>query len=948
MRAKKFSILLFVIVGILFSGTVSGDNVPLSDVQNFSKAKVSPERKRSVKPNLNFGNIPLYFIHNKGQVDKKALFYAKTPGYTLWVTKEGLVFDSVRNSQGKSKKAKVESRISEPSDISLQLSIEKTKPQIQNPKSETNSRDVSRLLFVGANKDVEVVSLDSQKHRVNYFKGNDKSKWVTDVPTSGAVLYKEIYTNIDLKVYGIGKQIEYDWMVHPGGDPSDIKFEYKNVKYISINKKGDLDIKTKFGKLSHKKPFAYQNEPQPSAISPSQKQKKKKEIKADFKKISETTFGFITGKYDKTKLLTIDPVVLIYSTYFGANWSDGSMDIDVDNSGCAYITGWTGSANFFLLENPFQNTYGGGSSDAFVTKFSADGGSLVYSSFLGGSDREWGSSIKVDNNGAAYITGATESTDFPMQNALYNTYMGGGGDVFVTKISPAGDSLEYSTYLGGSGVDRGEGIDIDSYGYAYVTGWTLSNDFPVNNQYQDDQGATDAFVSKLTFILGNLNLAYSSYFGGFGDDRAIDLEVYNESMVFVTGNTATDTGFPLKNELQGTFGGGNIDVFIARFNTTNSGNDSLVWSTYFGGNGTDSDPDICVDGGSRPHIIFRTNSTNLPVTANAYQSSLRGGTDYFIASFSGSSSPSLQSATYLGGSDDEGDEDNTGIAVDDSNAVYVTGATSSNDFPLLGQYQDYSGSGDVFVTKLSNWELSSLDFSTYLGGDGPDSGEGIAADNDGNVYITGSTYSSDFPLENPFIDHYMGNGEAFVTKLTYEPDPVNPVVNYSVQVVPGDGGSVDKENQLVIEGKDVTINIFPDEGYEIDKIFDNGVEMDVSNPYIINDIQGDHTVEITFKRILYPPVLSLTGVRKTEKAWIIQKDYAELKISISEHEYPEVVSAYVLYKNVSGVWSETKSYSGAGVYEYTDKYFKKGESVDYKLSAIAPDGSIIVETTLTL
>lgn len=1001
MRTKYYSIILFLLVGVFFLGTLSGDNVHLTEVKDLFHVKRAPEIKNSVKPDLNFANIPLYFIQNKGQVDKRALFYAKTPGYTLWITKNGLVFDSVKIQESGDRSQETEG---------------KTKSQIPDPKS---FRDVSRLLFVGANKNTAVVSLHPQKYRVNYFKGNDKGKWLGGVPTSGAVLYKNVYKNIDLKVYGIGKQIEYDWVVHPGGNPDDIRFEYKNVKGVEINKEGDLDITTDFGKLKHKKPYSYQNvgtDPRVCLENGNNISKKGEhmgsplqEISSSFKRINKTAFGFITGNYDKGRTLVIDPVVLAYSTFLGDYYSEGGYDVDIDSSGCAYVSGYTQSDSFPVTSGSVQ-TVKGNTYDAFVTKFSADGSSLEFSTFLGGNGRDWGSSIKVDHHHAVYVTGATESSDFPTVNAIDSTYNGGNGDAFVTKIVPDGSSLEYSTYLGGISVDRGYGIDVDSYGHAFVTGWTHSDDFPVKNQFQNYGGSKDIFVSRLDFVLGTLTLQYSTYLGGTGEEGATEIGIENAYIVFITGFTSSET-FPTKNPLQSTYGGGNSDIILARFNTGQSGADSLVWSTYFGGNGTDSDSDICADGAGHPHIIFRTNSTDLATTTNAYQSSLMGGTDYFIASFyGGSTSPSLIRSTYLGGSGDEGDEDYSGIAVDGHSSVYVTGVTSSNDFPLSGQFQDYVGGTDAFVAKFLSWQLSSLEYSTYLGGNGGDFAEGIACDNDGNAYVTGMTYSSDFPLENPYLDHHVYNGDAFLTKLTFSPrvtasvagtggtvSPasqdvvkgnsasvdiypennyfiksitdngvskpiVNPyfinnvqtdhevVVTFSINTydvtasVSGGNGSVSPASQSIDAGNSATINITPDVNYEIDTITDNGVSHPAVNPYVISNIQGDHNVVVTFKQLAFPPTLRLSGIRKSEKAWILSKDYTVLNILIVEHENPIPVSSYVLYKKVNGSWSELKSYGGAGTYEYTDKFLKKDDIVSYKLTAYGPDGSVVIES----
>jgi len=236
-----------------------------------------------------FGKIPLYFISNEGQVDEKALFYAKASRYTLWLTQEGLVFDSTR-------------RINKDSTESIR----------QNPRDKNDledikyERDVSRLVFVNANRSPEVVPADDTEHRVNYLKGNDKSKWQTNIQTSGAVLYGELYPNIDLKIYGIEKQIEYDFVVKPGGEVSDISFEYKDVEKTRIDKEGNLVIKTEFGELGQTKPVCYQ------VI-----EGERIEIKAEFKKIKNDTYGFKVEEYNKNHELIIDPVVLVYSTYLG-------------------------------------------------------------------------------------------------------------------------------------------------------------------------------------------------------------------------------------------------------------------------------------------------------------------------------------------------------------------------------------------------------------------------------------------------------------------------------------------------------------------------------------------------------------------------------------------------------------------------------------------------------
>ena len=898
----------------------------------------------TLKPDINFGNIPLYFTHNNGQVNKRALFYAKTPDYTLWVTKEGLVFDSIKKNEGESKKEKVKRK------------------DILNLKA--TFRDVSRLLFVGANKEPEIVSLNPQKLKVNYFKGDDKSKWIGNVPTSGAVLYKNIYKNIDLKVYGIGKQIEYDWIVHSGGNPDDIKFEYKNVKKIKINNKGDLDIKTQFGKLTHKKPYAFQKsgEKIKSEVilshrfaSPLTKGgqggsdsianlEHRNEIKANFKKLSENTFGFTTGKYDTTKTLIIDPVVLAYSTYLGGGNYDVGLEIAVDNTGCVYVTGFTESTDFPTL-NGYQSTYIE-DYDTFITKIDTNASgalSLLYSSYLGGDNDDFGWGITIDANGIVYVGGETLSTDFPILHQFQGDQ--GGWDAFVTKIDTTQtgtSSLLYSTYLGGDSQDHGYGIAAGTAGGVYVTGNTYSENFPVIYGYQlSNNGERDIFVTKIDTTSGGLGLLYSTYLGGSSEDGSEGIAVDGSGYAYVAGYTSS-SDFPTPDGYQTSFQG-DCDAFIAKIDTTQSGASGLLYSTYLGGSDQDFFYEIAADNNENAYAAGSTWSSNFP-TRNGYQTTLQGGVDAVVTKIDTTQNgiSSLLYSTYLGGNDED---EALGICTDSNGNVYVTGNTSSSDFPIKNESQSYQDD-DAFVSKIDTRKsgAGSLLYSTFLGGWVVEGGQGIAVDGNGFAYVAGYTSSSDFPTLNGYQITNQGFVDVFITRLS----PYPLAIDYSVQVVTGNGGSVDKAKHLVMEGGSVMVNIYPGEGYEIDKIFDNGYEMTVSNPYIINDIQEDHTVEITFKRILYPPALSLTGVKKVEKAWIVQKGYSELKILITEHESPMVVSAYVLYKNVKGVWSEIKSYSGPGTYEYTDKFFGKDENVDYKLSAIAPDGSIIAETTLSL
>ena len=606
-----------------------------------------------------YGKLPLYFIRHEGQIDKNVLFYAKAKSYTLWMTKEGLVFDSV---------------ITEKKELSKE-------PSTFNP--DKYKRDVSRLIFLNSNPKTFVTSLDITEYKVNYFIGNDSSKWITDIPTSKAILYKELYSNIDIKVYGVENQIEYDWILKPKGRVEDIQFEYRDVKKVKKNKDGDLIVKTDFGELRHKKPIAYQ------IING-----KRVEVDVEFKNISKYRFGFKAADFNKKHSLIIDPV-LSYSTYLGGSAWDYGRGIAVDSSGCAYVTGTTSSADF-PTQNPFQGTIAGGY-DVFVTKLSSSGNSLIYSTFLGGSGyyNDVGRGIAVDSSGCAYVTGSTGSLDFPTQNPFQRIGRG-RTTAFITKLSSSGNSLIYSTFLGGDS-NAGSGIAVDSSGCAYVTGWT-AGDLPTQNPFQGtwEGGYYSAFVTKLSSS-GN-SLIYSTFLGGSAGEDGRGIAVDSSGCAYVTGWTPS-TNFPTQNPFQETHGGAwhgyGYDAFVTKLSS--SGN-SLIYSTYLGGGTDDLGYGIAVDSSGCAYVTGRTR-WDFP-TQNPFQGTSCGGyEDAFVTKLS-SSGNSLIYSSYLGGCwGDYG----YGIAVDSSGCAYVTGDAFSADFPTQNPYQTHQGQDDAFIAKIVDY-----------------------------------------------------------------------------------------------------------------------------------------------------------------------------------------------------------------------------------------------------
>ncbi|MGD2084661.1 MAG: SBBP repeat-containing protein [Candidatus Aminicenantes bacterium] len=735
---KQFCVFCLIVgLGLCFIAA-SGDRV--QDVNLYPvtvKETLDNPASKMVKRDPDFGKIPLYFIPNQGQVDEKARLYAKTSRYMLWMTKQGLVFDSIR---------KVEATHPAPSGHPSQEG-NKGLPHSPYLPYSTHSpkieRDVSRLIFRDANSNPGIVPFELTRHNVSYFKGRDPSKWQTGIQTSKAVLYKDLYNGIDLKVYGVEKQVEYDWIVKSGADPGKISFEYKDVKTATIDNEGNLVIETIFGKLMHKRPVSYQ------LI-----EGKKVLVESTFTKIGENNYGFKVEKYNRDYELIIDPMVCpIYSTYLGGSGSDIGWGIAVDSDGYTYVTGYTGSTDF-PIENAYQETLAG-NMDVFVTKLSPLDGCPVYSTYIGGSNSDKGLDIVVDSNGCAYVTGSTSSTDFPTTNAYQGT-LKGVSDAFVAKLSSGGNSLVYSTYLGGYSSESGNGITVDSDGKTYVTGSTSSSNFPTANAYQQTfAGNWDAFVTKLT--PGGNELEYSTYLGGSDMDNGNGITVDSHGSAYVTGLTSSSSNFPTKNPYQDTFGGGDEDAFVTKFSPTGK---YLLYSTYLGGSRAEEGWRIELDRHENAYVAGDTSSEDFP-TNNAFQETHGGSYDAFVTKLS-TAGDDLVYSTFLGGT---GYDNGYGIAVDHSGSAYITGLTRSSSFPVVNAYQEtYAGGQDAFVTKLTP-SGNALSYSTFLGGSSSEEGNDIAVDSSKNATVTGQTNSADFPTHNACQNSLVEGQDAFAARF---------------------------------------------------------------------------------------------------------------------------------------------------------------------------------------
>jgi hypothetical protein len=657
-----------------------------------------------------YSRLPLRFERNDGQVDARVKFLARGPGHSLFVTPAEMVL-SLRKGDGQRRK---------PGPLPGEVGRAAT------------GASVLRVRLLGARRDAEAEGLEELPGRTNYFKGNDPRRWRTDIPGYARVRSRGVYPGIDVVYYVNQKQVEYDFVVAPGADPRRIRLGFEGARDLRLDAEGNLVVALDGGEVVHHRPRVHQ-----------EVASARRAVEGRFVLRGRKEAGFALGPYDTRQAVVIDPV-LSYSTYLGGSEDDSGVGIAVDGQGSAYVGGITLSADF-PTQDPLQTAPG--SYDVFVAKLSPSGDGLVYSTYLGGSSSDFGGNIAVDGQGSAYVVGETFSTDFPTQNPYQEDQP--NQDVFVTKLSPSGSSLVYSTYLGGGGDDYSSDVAVDGTGSAHVVGYTLSTDFPTLSAYQTDQASYDVIVTKLA--PSGSSLVYSTYLGGDGADYGDGIAVDGPGSAYVTGTTLS-TDFPTLNPLQPDQP--SSDAFVTKLSPSG---DSLVYSTYLGGDGSDDGRSLAVDGQGSAYVIGDTQSTDFP-TQSPYQAD-QPGRDAFVTKLS-PSGDSLVYSTYLGGN---AVDNGIGIAVDGSGSVHATGRTFSTDFPTRDPYQTDQPLSDAFVTKLAP-SGSTLSYSSYLGGAGDDIAAAIAVDSVGSAHVVGTTGSADFPTQGPFqADQPLE--DAFVAKL---------------------------------------------------------------------------------------------------------------------------------------------------------------------------------------
>lgn len=753
-------------------------------------------------------SLPLFFEPNQGQTAAPVKFLAHGSGYGLFLTADEAVLE-VQHSDAGTERSVVSSRLS-------------------GRSSRRVSSSVIRMRIDGASTSARVSGASPLPGKSNYFIGNDASKWRQNIPQFARVEYQGVYPGVDLVYYGDQGQLEYDFRVAAGADPSQIALSFRGASArIDSGDSGDLILSTGQGEVRFHAPRIYQRVNK--SIDQSGAPSTEKLIKGSFRQLAAHKVGFTIGDYDHSRELVIDPT-LSYSTYLGGSGTEvcpsgavapgqGCPQVAVDTAGNIYVAGSTTSTNFPVTVSGSALT---GVQNIFIAVLNPllpPAQQLAYATYLGGSGTDTLAGLAVDGLFSIYVAGTTNSPNFPTDGtvpAFQATPEEAGAHGFLSKFafptSPASGTyaLAYSTYLSGNGVDNVTGLAIDTAENAYVTGDTTSTD-PVSNSFpanasgfqtsSNSPGNPQFFATMINTLSGSIT--YSTFYGGgnfagapganVGGGIAVDPPPNTTPNMYFTGTTnmisvpgsTGQAALPLFAAQQScldqpavtgtcsTTPPTNTNAFVVKINPNQAGS-SPIFATYLGGSGPDTGNAIAVDTSGDTYVTGSTMSSNWICNCSAqFQSAYGGGSsDAYVAKIgplSGSIYP-LNYFTYLGGS---GQDYGSSIQVDPNQAVHVTGTTFSTNFPVTTNTLQASagGAGDAFAALISTTSGGTVatpmgDYSTYLGGSGLDQGTGIALDAFFASYVAGTTQSTNFPTANAFQSTLPGPQSAFVSKIS--------------------------------------------------------------------------------------------------------------------------------------------------------------------------------------
>jgi len=729
--------------GLLVAATPNPGQ-PGDALDQTTRPAAAPEPTQA-RVRADYGKLPYTFETNGGQVDAAVKFLAHGPGYSLFLTPGEAVL-SLRTGQP-------------PTADRHQPGARPTPRFDPTPTAAATPPTILRLSLVGANPAARIRGEDPLPGTVNYLRGRDPAAWRTGLSTYAKVRYQSVYPGIDLAYYGNQGELEYDLIVAPGANPKVIALAFDGADARRLDASGNLVLTFQSGELVQQAPRVYQEAngertPIPARYLLADNQQVGLAL-GDYDTtrtlvidpvLSYSTYlggtavdringiavdaagnAYVTGQtwshdfptttdavqpapapgglIQDAFVAKLDPngATLLYATYLGGNDFDVADSIAVDAAGTAYVIGATRSADF-PLQNAVQSALAGGF-DLFVAKLNATGSELVYSTYLGGSTNEsiteiGGSSIAVDSTGSAYVTGGSDSSDFPTYQARQATLAGAGPDAVVAKLNPAGTALVYSTYLGGSDYDDAAGIAVDAAGNAYVHGITSSTDFPTTSSAWQPtaNGSFDAFVAK--FNPTGAALVYATYLGGSGDDQGLGIALNGAGHAYLSGNT-TSTNFPTRNPFQSTLGGGLTDnppdAYVAQLDAAGS---TLVYATYLGGSGWEWGSNIAVDAAGNAVVTGDSGSPDFPTRTPLMPVPQNDVMDAFVTQFDPTGT-TLVFSSHLGVTG-PGDTSGRGISLDAAGNIYVAGLTGAG-FPTTASalQPGFGGLTDGFVVKIS-------------------------------------------------------------------------------------------------------------------------------------------------------------------------------------------------------------------------------------------------------
>jgi len=693
----------------------------------------------------NMMKLPLVFIPNQGQADASVLFQAKAEAHSIFFTKDNVVLATVKDEQP----------------VSFSTTV------------------------AGINPDVTVTGVDPQQGTANFYIGNDPKEWQTGLPTYGGVLYQNILPGIDLTYKGNNGLLKREFTVAPGADPATIVITYEGIDNLAYGPDGTLEVTTPSGVMTEAAPVAYQVINGQNVAVPAQ-----------YSILGAGKVGFNLGSYDKAYSLVIDPQ-LKYSNYLGGALNDRALGVAVDQLGYAYITGYTTSTNFPV--KAAWDTTGwtkNGYSDVFLTKISPDGKTLVYSTYLGGNATDVGNGIVLYSTNYSYLTGYTESLNFPVAGGGAPHSSSFSADAFVANFNNLGQ-LQMSTCFGGTNTDVGTSITTVDGSYVDVTGYTNSDTIdgfpaPTDGSLFNlgiASGAYDAFVVT---VFSSGSLGHVGYYGGSDNDWGLGIAADSSNNEYITGWTQSQN-LTLVNPAVGYNSGGK-DAFVAKYDTSYL----IAYSTYLGGSGNDEGHGITLENNTLgyAYITGVTFSPDFPIQDPFFPFN---GPNYYTSNFGDAFITKMDPAgdtfnwsTYLGGQNSDSGQ---AIALDANNNIYVTGYTKSYDFPLNNPLTGFGTKHpftDVFISMVNANLTQPLNFSTFYGGGLDEVGTGIGVTNITNITVCGYTSSYDFPTFNSYKyinkfdgSKYGGWDDGFVMRLDNIPAPGVPVANFTYDKIPG-------------------------------------------------------------------------------------------------------------------------------------------------------------------